>query len=146
MEAISADSRSQSCGSSWMMQSESTHRYLIFKSLVILTASTNVCGNIAKGIRLFQSSMLSFNVLIKREVSSPQQWLRHTYGAISPFEINRRVRPASRSARHQSLGKEGSAIPVGENVRCKGGDGRCIAVSTPALFPCFSDLRCSMIL
>src|SRR6187402_3020023 len=71
------------------MHMESIHRYLIFKALVIPTASANVFGRTAKGICVFRVSKLSFVVFIISAAVSPQQWLKHMYGACWPFETKR---------------------------------------------------------
>jgi hypothetical protein len=52
IDAILAASCSQSSRSSWTMQSESIHIYLILSARVTLTASLNVFGNVAIGIEI----------------------------------------------------------------------------------------------
>jgi len=68
----------QSCRSSWMMHSESIHRYRIFRLRVSETASRKVVGRsaIAKPHNLL--NMVPRCVV--KHLFPPQQWLSATYG------------------------------------------------------------------
>jgi len=83
MEAIFADSLSQSVLSSWIIQRESIHKYLNPRRRTNVIVSWKVLGIISHGIFLFRRLSDPRSVLSICDL--PQQWLRATYNPVSPL-------------------------------------------------------------
>jgi hypothetical protein len=82
MLAIRADSKAQSEGLSWMMQSESIQMYLTPISRHISIASRKVLPNLSVGIPCCKDSRLLCSSL--NGITLHQQWLSVAYCDLSP--------------------------------------------------------------
>ena len=110
MDAILADSRRQSSGSSWTMQRASIQRYGIPSRRTNETASWNVFGNRSKSMFFWNSAILA--CVVFRGSDDPQQWLRHTYisqklseqslifGLLTKFQRSSPVEPLQEQTRN----------------------------------------------